>query len=88
IFSINSALPVETQLGHELLENNFNTWWTKLKADLDKIPSASADTRTFYKWLRTFDDLSVHDLTCDCKEVWIVASDVFRYATQFEAKQR
>jgi hypothetical protein len=79
--SINHALDDSDQLDVEVLERNFDHWWTELKRELDAIPYASpSETRTAYKWLRTFEDLAVHDLDLEGKTVWFVTADVFKYA--------
>jgi len=79
--SINNALPEADRLDGEVLQKNFDYWWTKLKDDLDAISDASpGETRTAYKWLRTFEDLAVHDVRPDYDAVWFVTADVFKYA--------
>ena len=80
--SINDGLPEGDRLDVEILQNNFDHWWVELKKELEAIPEASqGETRTAYKWLRMFDDLPVlHDRQVDCDTIWIVTSDVFKYA--------
>jgi len=79
--SINDALPEADRTESEVLQTNFDYWWTKLRAALEAIPDASpGETRTAYKWLRMFEDLAVYDLKPDCATIWFVTSDVFKYA--------
>jgi hypothetical protein len=79
--SINSHLDESERVGEEILANNFEYWWSKLKTDLDRIPETSpGETRTAYSWLRTFEDLAIHEVQPECHTVWFVTADVFKYA--------
>jgi hypothetical protein len=87
--SIDSELPEAERLDEEVLQNNFDHWWTELKRALDAIPESSpGETRTAYKWLRTFDDLAVNDLEPDCDTVWFVTDDVFKYALRAGIREK
>src|SRR5262245_13073218 len=87
IFSINRANKAGT-LDEELLEQNFDVWWEKLKEDLDKITRSSDETSTCYPWLKTFDDLSIHDQCNECHVIWFVTADVFKYAIAEKQKSK
>src|SRR5262245_22166624 len=81
IESINGAFPAGEQLSPDILETTFDRWWPEVEKALDGIQNASVgETRTAYKWLRTFDDLSVHSLQGNIQEVWFITNDVFKYA--------
>jgi hypothetical protein len=87
--SIDSELPEAERLDEEVLERNFDHWWAELKRTLDAIPESSpGETRTAYKWLRTFDDLAVNALGPDCDTVWFVTNDVFKYALRAGLRER
>jgi hypothetical protein len=89
IEGVNSELVEEERLASEVLETNFDHWWSELKSDLDAIPDTSRDeTRTAYKWLRTFEDLAIHDLKPDCSTVWFVTADVFKYALRAGIREK
>jgi TIR domain len=79
IRSINGRL--DGVIDPEVLQRNFDYWWTFLEADLKQIPPTSAgETRAFYPWLRTFEDLAIHDVSPDCSMVWFITADVFKCA--------
>jgi TIR domain len=87
--SINNELPEAERLDEEVLQKNFDHWWTELKTDLDAISESSpGETRTAYKWLRTFDDLAVHDLRPDGDTVWFVTDDIFKYALRAGLREK
>jgi hypothetical protein len=87
--SINGELPEADRLDAEVLQRNFDHWWTELKKELDAIPEVSAgETRTAYTWLRTFEDLAVHDVTPDCRAVWFVTADVFKFALRAGLREK
>jgi hypothetical protein len=53
---------------------------------LDAIPiSSQNETRTFYKWLYTLEDIEIH---ANNKSVWIITSDAYRYAIESRMKQQ
>jgi len=87
--SINGKLPKQERLDQGLLRRTFGVWWLELDKALRHVPTAfPGETRTFYRWLSTFQDLAVHDVSHDCSKVWYVVSDAFKYATQDQARQR
>jgi TIR domain len=89
IESINKSLPEADQLASEVLANNFDYWWPQFKKELDEIPETSVgETRTAYKWLRTFEDLAIHDLRADCDTVWFVTADVYKFALRAEVRAK
>jgi len=81
IYSINSKLAQPDQLSQTVLQRNFDHWWAELSKALTGIQATSPnETRAFYSWLRTFEDLDVHHLKYDCSTVWFVTDDLFKYA--------
>jgi hypothetical protein len=57
IESINDSLAEEDRLAQDVLMKNFEHWWRELSNELEAIPDVSpGETRTAYKWLRTFED--------------------------------
>jgi hypothetical protein len=87
--SINGELPETERLDNDVLHLNFDHWWTKLSDDLNAIPAVSAgETSTAYPWLRTFDDLAVHDLRPDCETVWFITSDVYKYTLRTGLREK
>jgi hypothetical protein len=89
IESINRIVAEDAQLAPDVLLNNFNHWWPQLGRDLDNIPTTSVgETRTAYKWLLTFEDLAIYDLNARHEVVWVVTSDVFKYALRAGVKSR
>lgn len=81
IESINLKLAEEQRVSAEVLAKNFEHWWVELKRDLDAIPELSpGETRTAYKWLRTFEDLAIHDVPPDGHTVWFVTTDALKFA--------
>ena len=89
IESINERAPAEDRLTADVLRTNFAHWWTEMKKELDAIPEVSeGETRTAYRWLRTFDDLAIYDRDDDVKRVWLVSSDVFKFALRPELREK
>jgi len=89
IESLNRGLGEDDRLSPEVLAANFDHWWSQLKRELDEIPDTSVgETRTAYTWLRTFDDLAIHDLKPDCNVVWFVTGDVYKYALRAGVRER
>jgi hypothetical protein len=69
------------------LRKTFDVWWKELKKAFDSITPVSQDgTRTCYKWLCTFEDLTIHEARTDCKSVWIITSDIYKFATKDDVK--
>jgi hypothetical protein len=89
IDSINRSAPESDRLSGDVLADNFNTWWPQLKKELDAVPERSpGETRTAYKWLRMFEDLSIHDLKPNCHTVWFVSADVYKYAGTVDMREK
>ena len=88
--SINQQLG-SGKLDYQILERTFKAWWPELQQKLDSVKNGHGleeETRTEYKWLFTFDDLANHESDTDYHSVWVVTSDLVRYATGNAARQR
>jgi hypothetical protein len=79
ITSINRAAKIERHLDEELLEDNFNIWWTRLSEDLKNIRRDPDETHTFYNWLSTFDDIRPDSPPDYCETVWFISPEIFRF---------
>jgi hypothetical protein len=89
IDSLNRSLPESDQLSSDVLLTNFTHWWPQLRSDLDKIPDVSiGETRTSYKWLLTFEDLAIFEASTKYEMVWVVTSDVVKYALRSGMTQK
>jgi hypothetical protein len=87
--SINDGLAEQDRVTLDVLTNNFEHWWRELRKELDLIPEVSpGETRTAYRWLRTFEDLAIYDLKAECEAVWFVTSDVFKYAGRAGVREK
>ena len=81
VHSMNKRLG-PAKVDHEVLRRSFSVWWKELKNALDQIvPSAQEETRTVYKWLYTFADVTIHQAKADTRSIWIVTANVVRHAT-------
>jgi hypothetical protein len=88
INTLNSSLPADEQLDHDVLGDNFDYWWKKVEEQLGTIPRQSrGETRTAYKWLLTFEDLAIHEPKDGCIRIWFITADVFKYAVRDDVKQ-
>jgi hypothetical protein len=77
--SINSRLPEDNQVPFEVLRNEFDAWWPKLRKRVDEIlATQELQNETGYDWLYTAKDLSRH--ISRPKHVWIVAQHLYRNA--------
>jgi hypothetical protein len=86
--SINHRLPEQDRVPADILSHNFDHWWPQLEHDLLNISETSSDeTRTAYPWLRTFEDIEVHDLH-EGDVIWFVTSDVVTYALRTKVRER
>jgi hypothetical protein len=89
IEDINREGSAEERLDPEVLATNFDYWWSKLVRDFERVPESSeGETRTAYKWLRTFEDLAIHDPEPDCDKVWFVTPDIFKYALRTGVREK
>jgi hypothetical protein len=87
VYSINNRLESHERIDRERLRKTFDVWWKELEKALDSITAVPQDeTRTFYKWLYTFEDLAIHEARTDCKSVWIITSDIYKFATKDDVK--
>ncbi len=84
--SINTCAPPELQVSPEVLKNEFDAWWPKLKAQLSQIPAADTRTHTGYDWLYTIDDLMAKLTPPESKTVWWVTPDPYSYALLMPSK--
>ncbi len=81
VYSMNNRLGT-ANVDREVLRRSFTVWWKELKKALDDItPSSQEETRTVYKWLYTFADVTIHEAKPDTRSIWIVTSDLVRHAT-------
>jgi len=77
--SINSRLDEDDQVSFEVLRNEFDVWWPKLRKRIDEILAAQEfENETGYAWLYTTKDLARH--MSRPKHVWIVAPHLYRNA--------
>jgi len=77
--SINARLEAGDQVPYDVLRNEFDAWWPKLKTRLDGILAAQPfENETGYEWLYTTTDLSRH--MDKPQQVWIVAPHLYRNA--------
>lgn len=77
--SINSRLEEEHQVPFEVLRNEFDVWWPKLKTRIDAIMAAQqVENETGYEWLYTTRDLARR--LGKPAHVWIVAEHLYRNA--------
>src|SRR5262245_51539131 len=89
IYSINCKLAPQDQVAPTVLQRNFEHWWVDLSKALDRIPTNSPlETRAFYSWLRTFEDLDIHYMKHECTTISCVVTDVFRYALRDGVKDK
>jgi len=89
IESLNRGLGEGDRVSPEVLAANFDHWWSQLKGELDAISETSdGETRTAYRWLRTFEDLAIHDLKPDCNVVWFVTADIYKYALRAGVREK
>jgi hypothetical protein len=91
VYSINKNLAPELHVDKVLLRRNVDYWWEHLKKDLDQIPETSTtETRAFYPWLRTFNDLAIYDVADKnaCRTIWFVTNDLFKYALRDEVRAK
>ena len=89
IESINERAPEQDRVSAEVLRTNFRHWWPEMKKELDAIREVSeGETRTAYRWLRTFDDLAIYDMDDSTKRVWLVSSDAFKFALRPELREK
>jgi len=77
--SINSRLDEDDRVSFEVLRNEFDVWWPKLRKRIDEILAAQEfENETGYDWLYTTKDLARH--MSRPKHVWIVAPHLYRNA--------
>lgn len=77
--SINNRLGTGGKLEPKLLRETFDTWWPKLKDELDRVEkSQESETETGYKWLYTPGDLSRIEVSADCKSIWVVTPSPYQ----------
>jgi hypothetical protein len=87
VYSINNRLESHERIDCERLRKTFDVWWKELKKAFDSIiPVSQDETRTCYKWLCTFEDLTIHEARKDCESVWIITSDIYKFATKDDVK--
>jgi hypothetical protein len=86
---LNDSISEHDRLARDVLAKNFEHWWPEVKKAFDAIPETSpGETRTAYKWLRTFEDLAVYDVKLGCDTVWFVTADVFKYALRAGVREK
>jgi hypothetical protein len=78
--SINSRLEPEQQLTYEVLKQEFDLWWPKLKSKLDEIAETAGGTGTGFEWLYTANDLAREQGDIGCKCVWFITPNLYRNA--------
>jgi hypothetical protein len=77
--SINTRLAAEDQVPYEVLRNEFDVWWPKLKKQIDDVLATQQfENETGYDWLYSTKDLSRQ--IDKPKHVWIVAPHLYRNA--------
>ena len=77
--SINSRLDADDQVSFEVLRNEFDVWWPKLRKRIDEILATQEfENETGFSWLYTTKDLARH--MNRPKHVWIVAPHLYRNA--------
>lgn len=88
VYTINSKLG-SNRLEHDLLRKTFDIWWKELSRALASIvPGTQEETQTFYKWLYTLEDVGLHEVKPDCVSVWIITSELFKFALEPKVKQK
>jgi hypothetical protein len=79
IRSINARLDEEHQVAFEVLRNEFDAWWPKLKKRLDEIlASQQLENETGYDWLYSTRDLARY--MSKPQQVWVIAPHLYRNA--------
>jgi hypothetical protein len=85
IFNMVHSINTRTHkpLKQELLNKTFEKWWRELETGLHAISVTSqTETRAFYEWLCTREDLDVYIGAAEFKTVWIVTNETERYLDQ------
>jgi hypothetical protein len=74
---------IKAPLPPEILERTFGMWWRELEAELNNISLISEnETRAYYQWLYTREDLDIYNAEAQNKSVWIITADAGRYLDQ------
>jgi hypothetical protein len=88
VYSINNRLESHERIDGERLRKTFDVWWEELKKAFDSIARVPQDeTRTGFKWLCTFEDLTIHEARTGGESVWIITSDIYKFAIDEDVKK-
>jgi hypothetical protein len=89
VHSLNNRFPAEERLPENLLEDEFERWWPRLRHAFDRIrPKQDEVTQTAYHWLYAFEDLA-REVTADAvHSVWWIAPDPYDYVLKSPLRER